>query len=98
MPPAFQYITWKVYVIFAVFCASMFIHVFFLFPETANKPLEEVAQIFDYSRPGTIKYIGTPAWRTKNYHSHAVKAERNQLSSEKLSGPEHDKREEEPQA
>jgi len=52
VPPAFTNITWKTYVIFAVFCGAMFFHVFFFFPETANKPLEEVEAIFDYSKPG----------------------------------------------
>jgi len=94
VPPAFQNIQWKTYVIFAVFCASMFIHVFLLFPETANKPLEEVQEIFDDTKPGTIKYIGTPAWRTKNTYSTAVRAERNQLSDEKLATPEHEHKEE----
>jgi len=52
VPPAFANITWKVYVIFATFCAAMFLHVFFLFPETANKPLEELEDIFDDTKPG----------------------------------------------
>lgn len=42
----------------------MFVHVFFLFPETSQKPLEEVEYIFDDSTPGSIKYLGTPAWKT----------------------------------
>lgn len=71
VPPAFANIRWKVYVLFAVFCAAMFLHVYFLFPETAQKPLEEVMEIFDDTTPGSIKYIGTPAWKThvdKNSH------------------------------
>jgi sugar porter (SP) family MFS transporter len=52
VPPAFSNITWRVYVVFAVFCAAMTIHVFFMFPETANKTLEEVEGIFDGSKPG----------------------------------------------
>jgi len=52
VPPAFVNITWKTYVLFAVFCAAMFLHVYFIFPETANKPLEEVQEIFDDSKPG----------------------------------------------
>jgi hypothetical protein len=64
VPPAFQNITWKVYILFGVFCACMFIHVFFLFPETASKPLEEVENIFDDTTPGSVRYLGTPAWKT----------------------------------
>jgi len=47
--------TWKTYVIFAVFYAVMYIHVYLLFPETANKTnktLEKIEQIFDNTRPG----------------------------------------------
>jgi len=66
VPPAFANITWRTYVLFAVFCAAMFVHVFFFFPETANKPLEEVEQMFDDTTQGSIRYIGTPAWRTSN--------------------------------
>lgn len=36
----------------------MTIHVFFLFPETAGKPLEEVTEMFE--DPSGPKYIGTP--------------------------------------
>ncbi|KAF4632831.1 hypothetical protein G7Y89_g5293 [Cudoniella acicularis] len=64
VPPAFANITWKVYIVFGVFCAAMLIHTFFMFPETSQKPLEEVEEIFDDSTPGSIKYIGTLAWKT----------------------------------
>ncbi|KAL1861759.1 hypothetical protein VTK73DRAFT_6921 [Phialemonium thermophilum] len=59
VPPAFENIKWKTYVLFAVFCAAMFIHVLVLFPETANKPLEEVVEIFDDTKPGSINASGT---------------------------------------
>jgi len=81
VPPAFAQITWKVYILFTVFLIAMFIHVFFLFPETANKPLEEVDAIFDGSAPGSIKYIGTPAWKTHNDRS-VLRRERNEIDPE----------------
>jgi MFS family permease len=62
VPPAFENIQWKVYILFGVFCATMFLHVFFMFPETAGKSLEEVEAMF--TNPKGIRYIGTPAWRT----------------------------------
>jgi hypothetical protein len=40
----------------------MFIHVFFMFPETAGKSLEEVEAMF--TDPKGPKYLGTPPWRT----------------------------------
>lgn len=87
VPPAFANITWKVYVLFAVFLAAMFFHVFFLFPETANKPLEEIEAIFDYSTPGSIKLIGTPAWKTHNDRS-IVRNEQDEVDPEDKIGVE----------
>ncbi|KAL7267558.1 high affinity glucose transporter [Rhizina undulata] len=55
VPPAFQNIQWKVYILFGVFCAAMTIHVFFVFPETAGKTLEQVDEYFENR---------IPAWRT----------------------------------
>ena len=81
-PPAFANITWKTYVLFAVFCALMFIHVFFMFPETANKRLEEVIDIFDDTKPGSLKLIGTPAWRTHNVRHAQLRVERNEISDD----------------
>ncbi|VEU21435.1 DEKNAAC102751 [Brettanomyces naardenensis] len=57
-PSAFQNITYKTYFVFGTFCACMFIHVLFFFPETKGKRLEEIAQIWD-------KKI--PAWKTANW-------------------------------
>lgn len=51
----------------------MTIHVFFMFPETAGKPLEEVNEMFE--DPNGPKYIGTWAWKTKNYYSTAARME-----------------------
>ncbi|SPQ24169.1 b18351d8-56c1-456c-b318-ffdd50c99cf2 [Thermothielavioides terrestris] len=72
--PTWGPVSWTVYVLFAVFCAAMFLHVFFMFPETANKTLEEIQDIFDDTKPGAIKYLGTPAWKTRNDRSKAVRS------------------------
>lgn len=58
------------------------IHVFFMFPETAGKPLEEVTDMFE--DPKGFRYIGTPAWRTKNYTSTAKKLERGEGLEKKV--------------
>jgi hypothetical protein len=60
----------------------MFIHVFFMFPETAGKSLEEVEAMF--TAPKGIKYIGTPAWRT-----HVVKRTLEDRADEKGGKSEH---------
>jgi MFS family permease len=77
VPPAFENIAWRTYIIFGVFCIAMFIHVFFMFPETSGKPLEEVIEIFE--DPKGIPYIGTPAWKTRNTRS---KVARNELGQD----------------
>ncbi|KAK2599423.1 hypothetical protein N8I77_011177 [Diaporthe amygdali] len=55
VPPAFTNIQWKTYMIFGTFCAVMTVHVFFFYPETAGKSLEEIDDVFESK---------TPAWRT----------------------------------
>lgn len=64
VPPAFENIRWKVYLLFGIFCAIMVLHVFFVFPETSRKPLEEVEAIFNNKDKASIRFIGTPAWKT----------------------------------
>ncbi|TVY88902.1 MFS glucose transporter [Lachnellula willkommii] len=81
VPPAFANIRWKVYVVFGVFCIAMFIHTFFVFPETSQKPLEEVEEIFDDTTPGSIRFLGTPAWKT-SVDKRARRLERGELDPE----------------
>lgn len=66
VPPAFENLNWKVYCIFGTFLLAMFLHVFFLFPETAGKTLEETREMFE--DPRGAKYIGTAAWKTRVGH------------------------------
>ncbi|KAJ5184232.1 hypothetical protein N7492_001848 [Penicillium capsulatum] len=73
VPVAFANIRWQTYIIFGVFLTVMFLHVFFLFPETAGKTLEETEQIFE--DPTGIPYIGTPAWKTRHDTKRTVAAE-----------------------
>jgi hypothetical protein len=49
-----------------------------MFPETAGKSLEEITAIFE--DPHGIKYVGKPAWKTKNTYRHIAKAERGDMS------------------
>jgi len=81
VPPAFANIRWEVYIVFGVFCVAMFFHVLFLFPETSQKPLEEVEEIFDDTTPGSIKHIGTPAWKT-HVDTRTRRIERGEMDSE----------------
>ncbi|KAF7712406.1 MFS-type Sugar/inositol transporter [Penicillium ucsense] len=57
VPPAFENIKWKTYLVFGVFLFAMTVHVFFAFPETAGKTLEEVDSMF--TTPGM------KPWKTK---------------------------------
>ena len=56
VPPAFQNIKWKVYILFGVFNFAMMVHAFFCFPETSGKTLEEVESMF---------LSGEKAWTTR---------------------------------
>lgn len=73
VPVAFATIRWQTYIVFGVFLTVMFLHVFFLFPETAGKTLEEIEHIFE--DPHGIPYIGTPAWKTKHDTKKTLAAE-----------------------
>ncbi|RDA92109.1 hypothetical protein CP533_6069 [Ophiocordyceps camponoti-saundersi (nom. inval.)] len=63
VPVALANIKWRTYLLFAIFNVAAFFHVLFLFPETAGKTLEETEAMFE--DPNGIKYLGTPAWKTK---------------------------------
>ncbi|KKY24921.1 putative sugar transporter [Phaeomoniella chlamydospora] len=54
--PAFTNIQWKTYIIFGVFCFVMTIHVWFMYPETQGRTLEEIDLVFETK--------GVPAWRS----------------------------------
>ncbi|KAF2085157.1 sugar transporter [Saccharata proteae CBS 121410] len=47
VPPAFENIQWRTYIIFGVFCFCATVHAFFGFPETAGKTLEEIDLVFE---------------------------------------------------
>ena len=78
-PPSFENIRWETYIIFGVFCTVMFFHVFFLFPETAGKTLEETEVMFE--DPTGPKYLGTPAWKTRNTIKRTVALEHGDIES-----------------
>ncbi|KAI4159110.1 MAG: hypothetical protein LQ342_006887 [Letrouitia transgressa] len=78
VPPAFVNIKWQVYLVFGIFCLSMFVHVFFMFPETAGKTLEEVVDLFE--DPNGIKNVGTPAWKTRITTKRARLLEHNEVA------------------
>lgn len=78
-PPAFANIRWQTYIIFGVFNTAMFIHVFFLFPETAGKTLEETEAMFE--DPNGIRYIGTPAWKTRITTHRVQQLERGEMDA-----------------
>jgi hypothetical protein len=56
VPPSFENIKWKTYILFGVFNFAMTVHAFFCFPETSGKTLEEVESMF---------LDGERAWKTR---------------------------------
>ncbi|KAK3816916.1 MAG: general substrate transporter [Linnemannia elongata] len=67
VPPLLQSIQYRTYFIFAAFCVAMTIHVFFMFPETKGRTLEEMDELFNSD---------VPAWKT---HSQPNQPHQNQL-------------------
>ncbi|OAQ29931.1 general substrate transporter [Linnemannia elongata AG-77] len=60
VPPLLESIQYRTYFIFAAFCVAMTVHVFFMFPETKGRTLEEMDELFNSD---------IPAWKT---HSQPV--------------------------
>ncbi|OQE36321.1 hypothetical protein PENCOP_c012G03193 [Penicillium coprophilum] len=57
--PAFHNIQWKTYIIFGVFCTVMTFHVFFTYPETVGRSLEEIDLVFETNiKPWRTHEIG----------------------------------------
>ncbi len=58
VPPGLSNIAWKTYFIFGTFNFAAFIHIFFMYPETVGRSLEEVEEIFKQGHVFT-------AWKIK---------------------------------
>jgi sugar porter (SP) family MFS transporter len=58
VPPGLATIAWKTYFIFAAFNFAACIHIFFMFPETAQRTLEETEEIFAQGHVFTAWKIG----------------------------------------
>jgi hypothetical protein len=56
VPPSLSTIAYKTYFMFGAFNIAAFIHIFFMFPETAGRTLEEIEAIFETGHTYT-------AWR-----------------------------------
>ncbi|RAL02413.1 sugar transporter [Aspergillus ibericus CBS 121593] len=61
VPPGFANITWKLFITFGVLCIGAAVQVFFTYPETCGKTIEEVEELFSKGGP--------KAWHTKPGHS-----------------------------
>lgn len=51
VPPAFHNISWKTFIIFGVLCFGAAVQAFILYPETAQKSLEEIEMLFSKGGP-----------------------------------------------
>ncbi|KAF9022790.1 general substrate transporter [Hymenopellis radicata] len=58
VPPGLSTIAWKTYLIFGTFNFAAFIHIFFMYPETVGRSLEEVEEIFKQGHVFTAWKIG----------------------------------------
>lgn len=58
VPPGLASIAWKTYFIFGTFNFAGFIHVFFMYPETVGRTLEEIEEIFQQGHVFTAWKIG----------------------------------------
>lgn len=58
VPPGLSTIAYKTYFIFGTFNFAAFIHIFFMFPETAGRTLEEIEDVFNQGHVFT-------AWNVK---------------------------------
>lgn len=58
VPPGLSTIAYKTYFIFGTFNFAAFIHIFFCFPETAGRTLEEIEEVFASGNHFTAWRIG----------------------------------------
>jgi hypothetical protein len=58
VPPGLANIAWKTYFIFGTFNFAACVHIFFMFPETVGRTLEEVEDIFKQGHVFTAWKIG----------------------------------------
>jgi hypothetical protein len=56
IPPGFQNIIWKMFIVFGAMCVLAAIHFFFTYPETCGKTLEEIEKMF---APGGLEPGGS---------------------------------------
>ncbi|KAF9366551.1 hypothetical protein BGX34_001096 [Mortierella sp. NVP85] len=82
VPPALENIQYKTYFIFAAFCVAMTIHVFFMFPETKGRTLEEMDELFNSH---------VPAWKTRSqpesHLDHDIEQLKQQHEAQQLQQP-----------
>ncbi|KAK9428329.1 general substrate transporter [Lipomyces doorenjongii] len=60
MPPLLRSIQWRVYIIFGSFNIGAFIYVLFWVPETKQRTLEEMDEVFEYGEPVWRSFTGVP--------------------------------------
>lgn len=62
IPPAFQNIRWRTFIVFGTLCLAGAIQFFFTYPETCQKTLEEIEFLFSHEGPHP--------WKTKKGSDH----------------------------
>jgi MFS family permease len=89
VPPGFANIGPKTYFIFATFNWAMFIHFFFMYPETVGRSLEEIEQVFAQGHTFTAWKIGRDVGK-RNVHE-VVQANKQHGITDSDSKSEHEK-------
>lgn len=72
-PVAMESLGWKFYIFFCVIDALFFMSVWFLFPETKGKSLEEVAAVFEDTHVGGVEDIDTEKLGDLTVHAEETK-------------------------
>lgn len=70
-PVAMDRLGWRYYIVFCIIDALFFVCVYFLFPETKGKSLEEVAEVFERTNVGKLSDVDPEKLKTEVIHEEA---------------------------
>ncbi|GAA5860901.1 hypothetical protein JCM8547_003883 [Rhodosporidiobolus lusitaniae] len=86
-PPAFRNIQWKTYMVFMTFNIVAAIHIFFMFPETKGRSLEEMEDVFNSGHAFSAWRLGSDVGK-KNLADLEASTTRPSTSKQNLEHPQ----------